>query len=64
MSKSHPTLGAAAAPEDPEDLHYGRIGIAAVAAAIDCQHLPPPKSDVKTFVDDEECWGGDLTYAA
>lgn len=64
MSKPATIPEAPTAPVDPEDLHYGHIGIAAVAAAIRCQHMPAPKSDVKTFEDDSESWGGPLDDAA
>lgn len=47
---------AEAVADAAHDQHFARIGIAAVAAALDCQHLPDPAKLVRT-TEDDECWG-------
>jgi hypothetical protein len=44
------------------DRHFARIGIAAVTAALDCQHLPEPAKAVHT-AEDDECWGDRHDFA-
>lgn len=45
------------------DQHFARIGIAAVVAAVRCQHLPEPAKLVHT-AEDDECWGDGHDFAA
>lgn len=42
--------------DQSHDQHFARIGIAAVAAALRCQHLPAPAIVDQTF-DGVEGWG-------
>ncbi|WP_170146114.1 hypothetical protein [Rhodoplanes elegans] len=54
---------AGAIADAAHDQHFARIGIGAVAAAVNCQHLPEPAKLVHT-AEDDECWGCDHDFAA
>ncbi|MFL9823338.1 hypothetical protein [Rhodoplanes sp. SY1] len=54
---------AGAIADATHDQHFARIGIGAVAAAVNCQHLPEPAKLVHT-AEDDECWGGHHDFAA
>lgn len=63
MTKTAQEQAAGAIADAAHDQHFARIGIGAVAAAVNCQHLPEPSKVVHT-AEDDECWGGHHDFAA
>lgn len=56
MTDTARTPAAETTTDQSHDQHFARIGIAAVAAALRCQHLPAPAIVDQTF-DGVEGWG-------
>ncbi|RAI44271.1 hypothetical protein [Rhodoplanes roseus] len=63
MTKTAIPQAAGAIADTAHDKQFARIGIAAVAAAVSCQHLPEPAKLVHT-AEDDECWGDDHDFVA